>query len=440
MNEIFANWSWNRKQPAPFDGCDKSELARTDVLSRYNAGPKKKATIHPVAIRAIITFINLELGITASGQIHKGAIGSQGNDFTIAEYPSVSGDLHTIVFNRNTGTFKAGIYPDPVIPTDKPGSYTYAENGNSGTALFFALIPSALADSEFSDAYQDFKNCVQSGYSDLEDTLKAAALLCDNLYRRVVNADTLGASGIPVKLNAGGIITPIRPMEIKKGTLAATNTIFGEFEITKAENATGKPVVYIRHNNFVGKYKLNDSRILSAAEETTVPELPEWYVIPPEVKQICEHAKFTTGSTQPMRNFLMRGPAGTGKTEGARAIACALHLPYRFITCSANTEIFDLVGQILPKIHKTSTQKIIYPSFTDIRMDPSTAYYTMTNTYDEAITEEDVYQTLLQSIESNVRATVSEQSKGKEFEYVDTPLVDAIRNGYLLELQERATR
>ena len=29
-----------------------------------------------------------------------------------------------------------------------------------------------------------------------------------------------------------------------------------------------------------------------------------------------------------MRNFLLRGPAGTGKTQGARAIAAGLHLPY----------------------------------------------------------------------------------------------------------------
>lgn len=49
-----------------------------------------------------------------------------------------------------------------------------------------------------------------------------------------------------------------------------------------------------------------------------------------------------------MRNFLLRGPAGTGKTEGARAIAAGLNLPYMKYTCSAGTEIFDLVGQVFP--------------------------------------------------------------------------------------------
>ena len=46
-------------------------------------------------------------------------------------------------------------------------------------------------------------------------------------------------------------------------------------------------------------------------KEVSVPTLAEWYIIPPEIKRICEHAKLTTDTTQPMRNFLLRGPAGT---------------------------------------------------------------------------------------------------------------------------------
>ena len=56
-----------------------------------------------------------------------------------------------------------------------------------------------------------------------------------------------------------------------------------------------------------------------------------------------------------MRNFLLRGPAGTGKTEGARAIAAGLNLPYMKYTCSAGTEIFDLVGQVFPDTDGPST-------------------------------------------------------------------------------------
>lgn len=76
-----------------------------------------------------------------------------------------------------------------------------------------------------------------------------------------------------------------------------------------------------------------------------------------------------------MRNFMLRGPAGTGKTEGAKAIAAGLHLPYRCITCSANTEIFDLLGQILPDVDEKQLSLVgELPSFQDITLDPATAY------------------------------------------------------------------
>ena len=94
-----------------------------------------------------------------------------------------------------------------------------------------------------------------------------------------------------------------------------------------------------------------------------------------------------------MRNFLLRGPAGTGKTEGAKAIASGLHLPYRCLTCSANTEVFDLLGQILPDVDgKRTALERQYPSFQDIMLDPASAYEKLTGTYDENVTENQAYK------------------------------------------------
>lgn len=437
MNELFDHWTWKRKYPAPFDQFDEKELQRADTVSIYNSGPKKVATIHPIAIRAILAYMNLDLGTIPPGQKHTGAIGSQGNDFTIAEYPSKSGDIHVVAFNRNKGTFKAGCYPDPVVPTDKPAGYNYSENGNNGTALFYTLIPTAMADGEFNGAYQDLKSHAANGYINKDETIKAAALLCDNLYRRVKNAGNLGEAGIHVKINAGGILPVIRPIDITKGTLLATNILYGDFEIVKADYANGRPAAMIPHKEFVARFVLNEQRKLSPAEEATVPVLPDWYIIPPEIKALCEHAKMTTGTTRAMRNFMLRGPAGTGKTEGAMAMAAAFHLPYRFYTCSAGTEVFDLIGQILPKMDKKEPQKAVtFPTYTDIQMDPASAYYMLTQEYDENIDENTVLNTLIHAVEQQARKDASAQSPSKEFEFTDTPLVEAFRYGYLLELQE----
>lgn len=438
MNSLFDPWTWNRKHIAPFDSYSKPLLARTDVSSQYSNGPVLKATVHPLVMRAVHAYMNLENGTLVAGQAHTGAIGSQGNTMTIAEYPSVSGELHVVVYNRNTGTLKAGIYSDPIIPTDKPVSYKYNENGNSGTAVFFALIPTLLGDPEFNQAYQDYKAQAAAGFPDDNETSKAAALLSDNVYRRVQNMSNGGPEGLPVKVNAGGVITPIRSLDVKKGTYLPTNILFGNFEIMKTDNCTKKAVSTISLASFVGKYQLDEKRRLTPEEELTVPELPSWYVVPPEIQMICEHAKQTTGTAHAMRNFMMRGPAGTGKTEGARAIAAAMHLPYRFITCSANTEVFDLIGQILPSTKDTSqiSEEKEYPSLTDIQMDPASAYYMLTGQYEESIDEFTVYKALLETVKQDTINNSENASPAREFEYVDTPLVDAIRNGYLLEIQE----
>lgn len=134
---------------------------------------------------------------------------------------------------------------------------------------------------------------------------------------------------------------------------------------------------------------------------------------------------------------MLRGPSGVGKTDGAKAIAAGLGLPYVFITCSTNTEIMDFIGQILPDvdIKKSPQAGNPYPTFEDITMDPATAYQKMTGEYIEDITEDDVYKKLIEIIE-----TRSGSGDKHGFQYVDTPLIDAIRYGYLCEIQERATR
>ena len=167
-----------------------------------------------------------------------------------------------------------------------------------------------------------------------------------------------------------------------------------------------------------------------------VPRIEDWYVIPPEVTTICRHAQATTAGSQPMRNFMMRGPAGTGKTEGAKAVAAGLGLPYLYYTCSANTEIYDFLGQMLPETAENPHCGKEYPTLTDIQMDPPSAYKKLTGTYDEAITDAEVYDKLLEVMAQDAKALMADNASGQRFRYVETPLITAIRNGYLIEIQE----
>ncbi|MCB5873895.1 hypothetical protein LIR51_03515 [Blautia producta] len=103
----------------------------------------------------------------------------------------------------------------------------------------------------------------------------------------------------------------------------------------------------------------------------------------------------------------------------------------------SNTYLWLFLGQILPKMDQKDTGKeITFPTFTDIQMDPASAYYMLTEQYDEEIDENTVLSTLLHAAEEKARQEASILSPSKEFEFTDTPLVEAFRYGYLLELQE----
>ena len=116
------------------------------------------------------------------------------------------------------------------------------------------------------------------------------------------------------------------------------------------------------HSDFVAKFVLDPTRELSMAERAMVPTLEPWYVIPEQVVNVCKHARLSTGKARPMRNFLLRGPAGTGKTEGAKAIAAGLNLPYLKYTCSANTEVYDFIGQVFPLFPENILLRIQSPA------------------------------------------------------------------------------
>ena len=59
------------------------------------------------------------------------------------------------------------------------------DGNNTGTALFFALMPEALTDDEFRENYDLLGKCRNSGFPDMDKAAKAAFILCDNLYRRI---------------------------------------------------------------------------------------------------------------------------------------------------------------------------------------------------------------------------------------------------------------
>ena len=210
-----------------------------------------------------------------------------------------------------------------------------------------------------------------------------------------------------------------------------------------------------------------NKRTFSPQEAMLIPKLPEWYIIPKEVVDICKHAKATTGKSMQMRNFLLRGPAGTGKTMGAKAIAAGLGLPYMKYTCSANTEIFDFVGMIFPDsadgstgsaqldaeretlmqmggINYANVSKLMkLPDLDDMDYDPAGVYMALTGVENAAATSQDCMSIVLDRVTEKVRElsrTVEDKSSsGQTYRYVETDFIKALKHGYVIEIQEPST-
>ena len=436
-SKLISNWTFNkRKLPSPFQ--DYSDSPRfTDLASKYCTQPKKQCTLHASMLRAVLAFMDLDEPL--NGTEPEGAIGSQSNNYTIAEYPSHTEELHAVVYNRLTGKFIAGRYEKPANQSDSPNKYILKEDGNSGAALFFALLPTALEDEECNRFYQRLKEHRSNGYIDLDAAAEDAAIFCDNLYRRLRYGDALpGGCALRAEISSSGAVSPLKAMNVDNGTYAPTNVISGKFQVFTPETHT-KSQCIIKPEDFVSKYPLTETRVLSPSEESMVPTIADWYIIPEEIKLICEHAKATTLSQQPMRNFLLRGPAGTGKTEGAKAIAAGLHLPYCCFTCSANTEILDLLGQILPDLGDKKYSKVDFknhPTVQELLLDPVTVYEKLTGVYDETTTEDKILEMLWEIYMEHIGNPVARPAHLPSFRYVDTPLVEAIRNGWVVEIQE----
>ena len=431
--KLFESWSFKLSIPAPFDD-PKYSGAQNHGQSQYNyAGSVQKATLHAPTMRALLAYAKLANAAEAGTYTEDlGVVGHQGSSYRIAEYCSAN-KRDCVVFSTSTGKFIAGQFENG-DPT--PKAYTVGAGQASGSALLFCLMPVFETDTEFQHEFEEFREAMKNNWPDMDSAFENALRLCDNIYRRVENANSLNMAGVKISVPTTGNITSLSQLAIDSGSYAPTGAVYGEFTILTPGAGFSSAATVYNHADFVGKYTLSQ-RTLTSREENMVPKLPDWYIIPREVVRVCEHAKLTTPTSQPMRNFLFRGEAGTGKTMGAQAIAAGLHLPYTLMTGSANTEISDLIGQFIPDSGSdTGVNSNLgeLPKISDIIMHPPSVYQALTGVYDDDKTEDDVLEKLIEIAVG--RLAVKEEKHGQRIRYVDTPLIEAIRYGYVCELQE----
>lgn len=449
INNIF---NFSRSLPSPFDTIANKKIK---VSSKYGDGTT--STLCGTVIKAVHAVCHCMDG---SGE---GAVGIIDHR-TAAEYKSsASADAyHLVVYDSNTGSLMASVY-DSNMETFE--NYTLNSSGRDGAAVMMALFPILMQDDEFKESFEAYQDELNAGYPHMDKATEYMALMCDNAYRRI--KDDSCAAHIKVNVDKAGNLMRVSQTHLDSGSFTPTTVLAGEFKIFAQ---TGPAQIYsatetIDHADFEGQYVLN-KRTFTPQETMLIPKLPEWYIIPKEVVDICKHAKATTGKSMQMRNFLLRGPAGTGKTMGAKAIAAGLGLPYMKYTCSANTEIFDFVGMIFPDsedstgsaqldteretliqmggINYANVSKLMkLPDLDDMDYDPAGVYMALTGVENAAATSQDCMSIVLDRVTEKVRElskTVKDKnSSGQTYRYVETDFVKALKHGYVIEIQEPST-
>lgn len=452
INNLF---NYSRSLPVPFDTMTNKKVK---VASMY--GAKTESTLCGSVIKAVHAMCRCMNG---TGE---GAVGQIDTNKSVAEYKSSVGPdaYHLVVFDAASGSALASVYDKN---TELIEQYVAHPSQRDGAAIFFALMPFLMSDVEFDETFQEYYDQFIAGYPDMAKATESMAILCDNAYRRIKD-DTCPAH-INITVDKSGNLMRVSQGQLDSGSFVPTSVTAGEFTIfAKTGPAVIKKAgVVVEHTDFVGKYPLTPGRTLSALELSLIPKLPEWYIIPPEVVDICKHAQKTTGRPMQMRNFLLRGPAGTGKTMGAKAIAAGLGLPYMKYTCSANTEIFDFTGMIFPETDAVSTgsseldrereilksmggisyanvaKLLRLPDLDDMDYDPAGVYQALTGVENLAATVQDCMSVVLEKVTEKVQAlskrAENRQSSGQHYTYVETDFVKALKHGYLVEVQEPST-
>ncbi len=452
INNLF---NYSRSLPVPFDTMTNKKVK---VASMY--GAKTESTLCGSVIKAVHAMCRCMNG---TGE---GAVGQIDTNKSVAEYKSSVGPdaYHLVVFDAASGSALASVYDKN---TELIEQYVAHPSQRDGAAIFFALMPFLMSDAEFDETFQEYYDQFIAGYPDMAKATESMAILCDNAYRRIKD-DTCPAH-INITVDKSGNLMRVSQGQLDSGSFVPTSVTAGEFTIFAKTGPVviKKAGVVVEHTDFVGKYPLTPGRTLSALELSLIPKLPEWYIIPPEVVDICKHAQKTTGRPMQMRNFLLRGPAGTGKTMGAKAIAAGLGLPYMKYTCSANTEIFDFTGMIFPETDAVSTGSseldrereilksmggISYanvaklmrlPDLDDMDYDPAGVYQALTGVENLAATVQDCMSVVLEKVTEKVQAlskrAENRQSSGQNYTYVETDFVKALKHGYLVEVQEPST-
>lgn len=464
---------FGRSFVSPFDSLTSKRQPSPSKYNPNTAGTTQ-ATIGGSFLEVTMYLVKTELE-----EEDKLAIGSAGGKY-ICEYRSVSGKTDIVVYDPISGKVKGSVYDATDGNAEK---YVFGSSGRNGNAVIASIFPVLLTDEEFSEDYGNLLEEAKKNFPDLFVAAKLIARMSDNAYFRIKDPNCEAHVKLDLDNDELGFI---RSNEIKSGGADPDELILGSFAVLSNPNgntSSGSGVGEIpSYEEMIGKYQINPEREFTKEEEENMRlNMIENYIVQERDVEICDLIQKTTKTNVPFRTFTFSGDAGCGKSTTARAIASFVHQPFVIHTCSANDEIYDFVGQVMPVTAKDiecddsdaellkkicemdgglTTDNIAtaleLPVYEDISFDPEMAYEELTGEKavlkakkykvgDESLTQaefeshvvslwmkktEETYQRLFNVLQK------SSQGVDQKYVYTETEFIKAVKYGWIVEIQE----
>lgn len=425
-----------------------TEYVTVSEYSNTNRAPGTSSEVY----KAMRMYAMMENGWTGAG------VGSKKNNLLaerLDDGTSVSPVSSTVVVISTASKTVRAAKVDCMTKATMP--VTFGTRAEGGAIIFLALMPKLMEDPEFNETYHqmvpgltfDVESRTEAEFRSttgmtVEDFGAFLARASDHIYHRITHG---GLKAFEIKLEATGRAKKVEAASIKNGTYQPEPGYIGAFYALNIEG-TKKPAVSKKPLEELQKmYPLGSFCTYTEEQKKRIPVIDETYSIPELAvgySRVIYNSTFN--SKLALRNFMLEGPTGTGKTTITFITSGILGLPRTVITCHIGTEIFDLLYTILPNDGTGGIQLGVMdiianynlPTFEDMQFDLDGSYKNLFPGKErpKGYTTEDGLRDLMERIIEIQRELLANT---KDYTLQIGPLLKALCSDELVELQETRT-
>ena len=421
--------------------------------------------------------------------LHEGvAIGTRSNsengETVYVEKSSKTRECTDIIkYNPESGDIQGVFYPEDGA---RYSPYKLEGKGSTdGTAIFLSLFDILVRENyHINSEYQEIKNMFTEATFDLKDPVydDDTYEFLDKLWSKmgiinylVYKELTTDNSRIKCTLNNETELPTIASTSIKRGNEGPSKgkVTYGKFKILKEGGKASKAQQKKANKEMLKKAAFlpfeRNEKDFSDEELAMIPQVKKSHVISDEeVFIISEIMNTFEDDLNSIKTIMLLGQSSSGKSHLAETIAARMHRPYSApLTCTPNMDETTLLGTTLPVIEGGKTRDGLSKDDNDlldklysskneneakaafycsmgvpepevVLYDPETAYQKITGKFKDSVEPYEVMTLIQQKVSSKLRELVTQlpKNEGVSYMYYKSPLVKAIENGWMIEIQE----